>query len=225
MKNLYLKTFAGFFAIFAIMTAALFISAWTLDYWQAWVFLATFFVPCFAITIYLMKEDPKLLERRVTAGPIHEKETSQKIIQFIAQIEFLLLMIFPALDYRFGWSVVPPYITIAGDILIVIGFYTVFLVFKENTFASALIEVGTDQKVISTGLYAWVRHPMYIGGIILLLGTPLALGSWWGVLMTILITAVIIWRLLDEERLLAKSLPGRVEYKKKVRYRLVPLVW
>jgi protein-S-isoprenylcysteine O-methyltransferase Ste14 len=225
MKNVNLKAFAGSLALLVITAAVIFGSAWTLDYWQAWVFLIAFFGPAFAITIYLMKMDPGLLERRISAGPLHEKETNQKIIQSLAQASFLLVIIFPVLDHRFGWSIVPPYINIVGDILIVIGFYIVFLVFKENTFASALIEVTTEQKVISTGPYASVRHPMYIGALILLLGTPLALGSLWGVLTIIPIMAVIIWRLLDEERFLAKSLPGYLEYEKKVKYRLVPFVW
>jgi protein-S-isoprenylcysteine O-methyltransferase Ste14 len=225
MKNVNLKAFAGSLALLVITAAVIFGSAWTLDYWQAWVFLIAFFGPAFAITIYLMKMDSGLLARRISAGPLHEKETNQKIIQSLAQASFLLVIIFPVLDHRFGWSIVPPYINIVGDILIVIGFYIVFLVFKENTFASALIEVTTEQKVISTGPYASVRHPMYIGALILLLGTPLALGSLWGVLTIIPIMAVIIWRLLDEERFLAKSLPGYLEYEKKVKYRLVPFVW
>ena len=153
-------------------------------------------------------------------------QTSQKIIQFFAQFSFLLiLLIVPALDHRYGWSVVSPYVNAIGDVLIVAGFYIVFLVFKENTYASALIEVDTDQKVIATGPYAWVRHPMYIGAFILLLGMPLALGSWWGILAVVPITAAIVYRLLDEERFLAKNLPGYLEYEQKVRYRLVPFVW
>jgi protein-S-isoprenylcysteine O-methyltransferase Ste14 len=225
MKHLNLKAFAGLFALLVVVALALFVPAWTLDYWQAWVFLAVFFGSSFLITVYLMKKDPKLLERRVTAGPLNEKETSQKIIQFIAQFAFLLVLIFPVLDHRFGWSVAPPYVNIAGDFLIAIGFYIVFLVFKENTHTSALVEVEAGQKVVSTGPYAFVRHPMYIGALILLLGTPLALGSLWGVLTIIPITAVIVWRLLDEERFLAKNLPGYVEYEKKVKYRLIPFVW
>ena len=114
---------------------------------------------------------------------------------------------------------------IAGDLLIAIGFSIVFLVFKENSYTSALIEVYAEQKVISSGPYAQVRHPMYTGALILLLGTPLALGSWWGVLTMIPITAVIIWRLLDEERFLTKNLPDYAGYKAKVKYRLVPFVW
>src|ERR1700677_1204326 len=219
MKNLNIKAFAGLFALLAVVAAALFIPAWNLDYWQAWVFLVAFFGSSFEITIYLMKNDPTLLEKRITAGPLHEKETNQKIIQFIAQIAFLLVIIFPVFDHRFGWSMVPPFINIAGDFLIAIGFYIVLLVFRENTYASALIEVGTEQKVVSTGPYAWVRHPMYIGALVLLLGNPLGLGSWWGTLTIIPIALIIIWRLLDEEQFLVKNLPGYSEYNTQVRYR------
>jgi protein-S-isoprenylcysteine O-methyltransferase Ste14 len=225
MKNLNLKALAGLLVLLAVMAAALFIPVWTLNYWEAWVFLIIFFGSAFTITIDLMRKDPKLLERRITVGPTDEKETSQKIIQFVAQFAFLLIIIFPVLDHRFGWSVVPVYVDIIGDILVAIGFYIVFIVFKENTYASALIEVGKGQKIISTGPYAWVRHPMYIGALILLLGTPLALGSLWGVFTIIPITLVIIWRLLDEERFLTKNLPGYAEYKNKVGYRLVPFAW
>jgi protein-S-isoprenylcysteine O-methyltransferase Ste14 len=225
MHNVNLKAFAGSITLLVVTAGVIFGSAWTLNYWQAWTFLAAFFGSAFAITIYLMKKDPKLLERRISAGPLHEKETSQKIIQSLAQASFLLVIIFPVLDHRFGWSTVPPYVNILGDILVVIGFYIVFLVFKENTFASALIEVRAEQKVISTGPYARVRHPMYIGALILLIGTPLSLGSLWGVLTIIPITVVIIWRLLDEERFLAKDLAGYVEYEERVTYRLVPFLW
>lgn len=225
MKNVNLKALAGSLALLAVTAAVIFASAWTLDYWQAWVFLAVFFGSAFAITIYLMKADPRLLERRISAGPLNEKEASQKIIQSLAQASFLLVIIFPALDHRFGWSSVPLVGSIAGDILIMIGFYIVFLTFKENTHASALIEVEADQRVVQTGPYALVRHPMYIGALILLVGMPLALGSVWGVLTIIPITAVIVWRILDEERFLAKNLPGYTEYKKKVKYRLIPSVW
>ena len=225
MKNVNLKALAGSLALLAVTAAVIFASAWTLDYWQAWVFLAVFFGSAFAITIYLMKADPRLLERRISAGPLNEKEASQKIIQSLAQASFLLVIIFPALDHRFGWSSVPLVGSIAGDILIMIGFYIVFLTFKENTHASALIEVEADQRVVQTGPYALVRPPMYIGALILLVGMPLALGSVWGVLTIIPITAVIVWRILDEERFLAKNLPGYTEYKKKVKYRLIPSVW
>jgi protein-S-isoprenylcysteine O-methyltransferase Ste14 len=187
--------------------------------------LAVFFLPAFVITLYLMKKDPKLLERRVYAGPTAEKETSQKIIQSITSVGFIAMLVVPALDHRFHWSEVPLYATVAGDVLLSIGFLIVFLVYKENTFASATIELAPEQKVISTGLYALVRHPMYVGGFFWFIGMPLSLGSWWGLFVFLLIMPALIWRIFDEEKFLAKNLPGYSEYQNKVRYRLVPFVW
>ncbi|MFZ0657953.1 MAG: isoprenylcysteine carboxylmethyltransferase family protein [Candidatus Binataceae bacterium] len=208
-----------------VLAGAVFLAAWTVDYWQAWIFLAIFGGSSLAITAYLMEHDPKLLERRVYAGPRSEKQTRQQIIQAIAFVSFFALLLFPAFDHRFGWSAVPSYIALAGDALVAFGFLIVFFVFKENTFASATIEVDTGQKVVSTGPYSIVRHPMYSGALIMLVGVPIALGSWWGLLMVIPITIVIIWRLLEEEKFLAESLPGYSEYRNKVTYRLAPLIW
>jgi protein-S-isoprenylcysteine O-methyltransferase Ste14 len=140
-------------------------------------------------------------------------------------IDFVAVMLVPAFDRRFAWSAVPSYVVVAGDLLVVLGFLIVFLVFRENTFTSAIIELSTEQKVISTGPYALVRHPMYIGALIMLVGVPLALGSWWGLLTVVAMTLVIVWRLLDEERFLAKNLAGYSEYQSAVRYRLLPFVW
>jgi protein-S-isoprenylcysteine O-methyltransferase Ste14 len=159
------------------------------------------------------------------AGPGAEKEKSQKIIQLAATAAFITVLVFPVIDHRFAWSVVPPYVVVAGDALVALGFVIVFLVFKENTFASSIIKVEAEQKVVSTGPYAVVRHPMYIGALIMLLGVPLALGSWWGLVTIIPITLVLMWRLIEEENVLAKSLPGYSDYRSKVRYRLVPLIW
>ncbi len=129
------------------------------------------------------------------------------------------------MDHRFGWSHVPFFIVILGDILVVAGLYIYVLVLKENTFASATIEITTDQKVITTRPYSLIRHPMYSGALITLFGTPLALGSWWGLLLLIPFSLVLIIRLLDEEKFLSKNLPGYDEYRQKVRYRLIPLLW
>jgi protein-S-isoprenylcysteine O-methyltransferase Ste14 len=225
MNALNIRALAGLLQLLVIMALLIFVPAGTLDYSRAWIFLAVFFVPVLAITIYLMKHDPKLLERRIKAGPADEKETSQKIIQFFAMIDFIAVMLVPAFDHRFEWSSVPPYVVAAGDIIVVLGFLIVFLVFKENTFTSAIIELSTEQKVIATGPYALVRHPMYIGALIMLVGVPLALGSWWGLLTVVPMTLVIVWRLLDEEKFLAKNLAGYSEYQNTVRYRLLPLVW
>ena len=225
MKNLNTKAFGGLLFLIIALAAALFLPVWTFNYRQAWVFLAVFSVSVFAIALYLMKKDPRLLERRVKAGPIAEKDNKQKIIQSLASIAFIALIVFPAIDHRLGWSTVPLYIVVIGDILVALGLLMVFLVFSENTFTSAIIETSADQKVISTGPYCVVRHPMYIGAIIMLLGIPVALGSWWGLLMVIPITLVIIFRLLDEEKFLAKNLNGYIEYRKKVKSRLIPLIW
>jgi protein-S-isoprenylcysteine O-methyltransferase Ste14 len=220
------KKALGALARFLICLALLlFLPAWTLDYWQAWLFLGVFSASTLAITLYLMRNDPKLLERRMHAGPGAEKEKSQKIIQLVATAAFITVLVFPVIDHRFAWSVVPPYVVVAGDALVALGFVIVFLVFKENTFASSIIEVEAEQKVVSTGPYAFVRHPMYIGALIMLLGVPLALGSWWGLATIIPITLVLVWRLLEEENVLARRLPGYSDYRSKVRYRLVPLIW
>jgi len=219
------KAFRGLLFLLLVMVALLFIPAGTLDYWQAWTFLAVYFVSSLAITLYLIKNDPKLLERRMSAGPTAEKETTQKIIMLFASLGFIGLIIFPALDHRFAWSHVPPYAALAGDVLVVLGWLAIFFVFKENTFTSATIELAPDQKVISTGPYAFVRHPMYAGGIVMLLGVPIALGSWWGLLVIVGMMPALIWRLFDEEKFLARNLQGYVEYQKKVQYRLIPLIW
>jgi protein-S-isoprenylcysteine O-methyltransferase Ste14 len=222
MNDLNKKAFEGLTFFILALAVLLFLPVWTFHYWQAWVFLSVFSVSVFLITVYLMKKDTKLLERRVNAGSAHEKEKSQKVIQFVAQFAFIAVVVFPSIDHRFGWSTVPAYICIIGDMLVALGLFVVFLVFRKNTFTSATIEVASDQKVISTGPYAFVRHPMYSGAIIMLLGVPLALGSWWGLLAVIPITFVMIWRLLDEEKFLSRDLPGYIEYCAKVRWHLVP---
>jgi protein-S-isoprenylcysteine O-methyltransferase Ste14 len=225
MNDLNTKAFGGLLNLLICMASLIFLPAWTLKYWQAWVFLFAFFVPALAITLYLMKKDPKLLERRVKGGAAAEKETSQKIIQGFAALAFGATIVFPALDHRFKLSIAPAWAVLGGDALVLLGFFAVFLVFKENTFTSGIIEVSAEQRVISTGPYALVRHPMYLGALVLLLGVPLALGSWWGLLTMIPMTFVLVVRILFEERFLGKNLPGYSEYRNLVRYRLVPLIW
>jgi protein-S-isoprenylcysteine O-methyltransferase Ste14 len=225
MNTLHKKAFGGLLILALVMAALLFISAGTLDYWQAWTFLAVYFASSLAITLYLMKKDPMLLERRMKGGPIAEKEPIQKIIMSFTSLGFIGLIVFPALDHRFAWSHMPPYAALAGDGLVLFGWLAIFFAFKENTFTSATIELARDQKVISTGPYALVRHPMYSGAVVMLLGIPIALGSWWGVLIIVAILPALIWRLFDEEKFLARNLPGYAEYQSRVRYRLLPLVW
>ena len=200
----------------------LFASAGSVRYWQAWLFLAVFFGGSVFHTCYLIKHDPALLERRLKGGPTAEKERSQKIIMLCTTIGFIALTIVPGLDYRFGWSLVPLAVVLFGDVLVAVGFYVIFLVFRENSFTSATIEIAEDQKVISTGPYAIVRHPMYAGGLAYLSGMPLALGSYWGLLALAAMMPFLIWRLFDEETFLSKGLSGYAKYMKEVRWRLVP---
>jgi len=154
-----------------------------------------------------------------------EKKNSQKRIQFFIYILYVCLFILSSFDHRFFWSNVPFSVVIAGDVLVSLGYFIIFIVLKENTYASATIELTPDHKVISTGVYTLVRHPMYLGAIVLLLGTPLALGSWWGLLIFFLITYAIMVRLLDEEKFLSQDLSGYNEYCQKTRYRLIPFIW
>lgn len=225
MENLNVKAFGGlFFTLFGI-SVLLFVPAGTVHYWQAWIFLTVFGLLGLGITLYLMNTDPGLLQRRTVAGPTAEKEPVQRIIMALASLGFVSILVVSALDHRFGWATVPSYVSIAGDALIVFGYIIIFFVFKQNSFASATIEHSSEQKVVTTGLYALVRHPMYMGGFIYLFGTPLALGSLWGLLVLALMMPALIWRLLEEEKFLVKNLPGYAEYQKKVRRRLVPFIW
>jgi protein-S-isoprenylcysteine O-methyltransferase Ste14 len=225
MNILTIKAFAGLLFLLLAMAALLFIPAGTSDYWQAWTFLAVYFASSLALTLYLMKEDPELLQRRMRGGPAAEKEPVQKIIMVITSLGFIGLLVVPALDHRFAWSQMPPYMALAGDALVGIGWLAIFFVFRENSFTSATIELAPDQKVISTGPYALVRHPMYSGALVMLLGIPIALGSWWGVLIVPAILPALIWRLFEEEKFLARNLAGYVEYQNRVKYRLIPTVW
>jgi len=225
MTELNKKASLGLLALIVVMGAMTFLPAWTFDYWQAWILLAVFFACTMLIDLYLLKNDPKLLERRLKAVPGSEKEKSQQIIQAMAMVAFVAIFVLSALDHRFGWSPVPPYVSVFGDVLIALGLYLVYLVFKENTFTSAIIEIGEDQKVIATGPYALVRHPMYVGALVMLVGVPLALGSYWGLIAIVPMVVVLVLRLLDEEKFLAKNLAGYSEYQNKVRYHLLPLIW
>ncbi len=225
MKNLTAQAFLGLVQLVVLLAVFLFLPGWTFNYWQAWVFLAIFTVSVFLITLHFLKKDPKLIQSRVKAGPAAEQQKSQKIIQALAGIFFILPFITASIDHRLRLSDVPTWLVLLGDILVALGLYFVFRVFRENTFTSATIEVKDEQRVISTGPYALIRHPMYSGAFIMLLGIPLALGSWWAFIFVFLLFAAIVWRLLEEEKFLSKNLPGYTSYREKVRYRLFPFIW
>ena len=225
MATLRTRAWVGLAVLVVIMGLLLFVPAGTLGYWQAWVYLATFAVVSVLTTLYLMRSDPELLKRRLRGGPTAEKRPAQKLIMLATSIGFIALLVVPAVDHRFGWSAVPLGVVVLGDLLVVAGFYFIYLVYRENTFTSATIEVVAGQRVISTGPYAIVRHPMYASAALYLLGTPLALGSYWGLVALAAMVPFLIWRLVDEERFLAKNLRGYTEYQERVRHRLVPFVW
>jgi protein-S-isoprenylcysteine O-methyltransferase Ste14 len=222
MKRPIMEALRGFFSLFAVSLALLFLPAWTLNYWQAWTYLAVLMASIAAILVYLVNNDPALLARRAHNT---EGQRSQKVIHSLINLTFVAAEVVPGLDHRFGWSAMPAYFVIAGDVLVALGMLIIFFVFRENTFTASTVQVAAGQKVISTGLYALVRHPMYVGGLIFVLGIPLALGSWWGLLTFIPLTLIILWRLLDEERFLVRNLSGYGEYRSKVKYRLIPFVW
>lgn len=225
MNSLAARAWFALAALGVVMGLLLFVPARTIGYWQAWVYLAIFFGASALTTGFLLRRDRALLERRMRGGPTAEKRPVERVIMAFTSIGFIALLVVPALDRRFGWSNVPVYVVAVGDALVAVGFLFIFRVYKENTFTSATIEVAADQRVVSTGPYAVVRHPMYASALLYLAGTPLALGSYWGLVPLVAMLPFLIWRLFDEETLLAGSLPGYVEYQKKVRHRLVPGIW
>jgi len=209
----------------AAFFALIFIPAGTFQYWQGWVYVATWIMVGTAYTVYVARYDPALLKRRTEAGISHEKEPAQKIIISFLFAAFPALLVLPALDHRFGWSSVPWFASAFGDALLAFSFYIFYLVSKVNTYAAANVRVEEGQKVISTGMYGFVRHPMYFGTLFLLVGTPIALGSWWSLLVVPVFIPILVVRILNEEKVLARDLPGYVEYMQKVRYRLVRHIW
>lgn len=208
-----------------VLFSLLFIPAGTLNYWQGWLYFLVFMIASSIYSIYLAKNDPELLRRRMEAGISYEKEPAQKVIIFLLSATSIVLMILAPLDVRWGWSYVPWYIVLLGDLFVLISFYIFYLVAKVNTYAAANIRVEVGQKVITTGLYGYVRHPMYFGALFLLFGTPIALGSWWTLLLMPIFISLLMVRILNEEKLLAHDLPGYSEYQKTVTTRLIPFVW
>ena len=201
--------------------ALLFVPAGTLNYWQAWVFLAVFCTASLS-TVYWLKKDPAALERRMHAGPAAETRTVQKVVAAGVYVLMAALLVFSALDHRFGWSPVPAAVSLVGDALVVVGLGIAIYTVIENRYAAATITVEQSQKVVSTGLYGLVRHPMYMGAVIMMAGIPLALDSWWGLGVLVPCLFGVALRIRDEEKLLTSELSGYRDYTQKVRHRLVP---
>ncbi|HTO67128.1 MAG TPA: isoprenylcysteine carboxylmethyltransferase family protein [Bradyrhizobium sp.] len=225
MNSLYRRSFIGLLVLFVVMASLLFAGAGTFRYWQAWSFLAIYFAAACAMTVYLIRNDPALAARRMSGGPWAEREPAQRIIMSLASVGFIGLILVPAIDHRLAWSSLALDAVLIGDGLVLLGWLGIFFVFRENSFSSATIEVSANQRVISTGPYAFIRHPMYAAGLVMLFGIPIALGSAWGVLVVVAIVPALVWRLVNEEHFLARNLPGYRAYRDRVRYRLVPLIW
>lgn len=205
-----------------VMGLLFFASAGTFGFWQAWVFLAILFIPMFFVLVYLWRNDRALLERRMRA---REKEPSQKLSSKISVVLFILAFLLPGLDHRFGWSSVPVVFVVISDLVVFIGYMMFFLVLRENSYASRIVEVEKEQRVISTGPYGMVRHPMYASVLLIFLLSPVALGSLWAVIPMVLVASLIVIRIRDEEQLLVRELPGYNEYMQQVKFRLIPFVW
>ena len=217
------KTAAIIVAFFFTIAVAIMLPAGTLSYWQGWVCLASFCTPTLAITIYLGKRDPALLERRVNPT---EMRTQQRIMQSIAGLLFFIgLLVLPGIDYRYSLSRVPTLLILLADGIIVAGFLIVFFVFRSNTFTSRAVEVIAEQKIITSGPYGIVRHPMYSGALLIIFALPLSLDSVWGLIPAGLIAVIIIARLLDEEQLLGNELDGYTDYCQTTKWRLLPFIW
>ncbi len=221
-KKLAIITYSRFISGIPVLGLAFFLPAGTINYWEAWVYLALLFIPMFFMMQYLMKNDPALLERRMRT---RETASEQSLLIKLSYIYFLVTFLLPGFDKRYGWSNTPLWLIVLADVFVLLGYIMVVWVFRTNSYASRTVEVDVDHKVISTGPYAIVRHPMYVGVTTLYVLSPLALGSIWALIPSVLIIPIIVARIISEERILAKELTGYTDYQQKVKYRLIPNVW
>ena len=205
-----------------LLLAMFFLPAGTFAYWEAWVYLTVLLIPMVLVLIYLLRNDPELLERRMR---MREKESEQKLIIKISYLYFLLVFLLPGFDKRLGWSNIPVVVVIVADVLVLLGYGMFFLALRENRYASRIIEVEQEQKVNSSGPYAIVRHPMYVGVSLMCIFTPLALGSYWAAIPSLLIIPLLVARIRNEESVLGRELKGYKEYMQKTKYRLIPGIW
>lgn len=205
-----------------LVTALIFLPAGTVDYFYGWLFIALLFAPMLILGTVLFIKAPSLLKKRLNTK---EKENTQKGIVMLSGVLFLVGFIVAGLDHRFGWSDMPLWCVITASAILLISYGLYAEVMRENAYLSRTIEVSQGQKVIDTGLYGIVRHPMYAVTVWLFLSIPIILGSWYALLCFLPYPVIIIFRIFNEEKLLSKELEGYKEYKTKVKYRLVPFIW
>jgi protein-S-isoprenylcysteine O-methyltransferase Ste14 len=210
---------------FAVFLVLVFLPAGTIDYWRGWTFIVVFALATMIPSVYLAATNPAALQRRMQAGPAAESRPLQKVIITFAFVSMGAMIVVSALDYRFGWSSVPAAVSVVGDVLVGVGLLIAMITTIQNGYAAANINVESNQKVVSTGVYSVVRHPMYFGNVVMMIGVPLALGSYWALLFVIPGLCVLAARIVDEEKMLTLELDGYDEYAQRVHYRLVPGVW
>ena len=209
-------------ALILVLLAMFFLPAGTFRYWEAWLYLAILLIPMLLVLAYLLKNDPELLVRRLK---MREREAEQRLIIKLSYFYFLITFLLPGFDRRFGWSEVPGVVVVLADVVVLLGYGMFFLVIRENRYASRIIEVAPEQQVISSGPYALVRHPMYLGVMLMYVFSPLALGSYWAMIPAIGIIPLLVARIRNEESVLARELTGYSDYIQKTRYRLIPGIW
>lgn len=209
----------------AVFGLLVFVPAGTFDYWRGWAFIAVFAAATLIPSVYLAVKNPDALRRRMQAGPAAETRPLQKVIIAVAFLSMGAMIAISALDFRFGWSTVPATVSVVGLVLVAVGLTIAMLVTIQNGYAAANVTVESNQQLSSTGWYGFVRHPMYFGNVILMIGTPLALGSYWALLIVVVGLVLLAVRINDEEALLKQELAGYREYMERVHYRLMPYVW
>ena len=206
----------------ALVAALLFLPAGSVGYFNGWLFIGLLFIPMLILGIFLLIKSPALLEKRISAK---EKENTQRVVVAVSGVLFIAGFVVAGLDFRFGWSYVPLWVVYVSSAVLFISYALYAEVMRENAYLSRTIEVQENQKVVDTGLYGIVRHPMYAVTIWLFLSIPLVLGSWWSLVCFVPYIAVIAVRIVNEEKVLEANLEGYNEYKKRVKYRILPFVW
>ena len=223
-KFLGIRIYLKIFMVFCFLGLLLLLTSGSLQYWYAWIYMLTLFIPAVVVMGYFIRKDPDFMDSRLSKR--REKEKEHKSIQNLLAIPLFLGLFIPGFDFRFHWSHIPLLVVLISDAFVLSGYLIIIRVMIENRFATSIIEISQEQKVIETGPYRIVRHPMYTGGMLLLVFTPLALGSYWALIPFAVCTlTALILRIINEEKLLIQNLPGYKEYCQKTRYRLIPLIW